>query len=79
MLTFVGVINSRADNTPSDSWQRKFAEEYSAFFIGTGIVSCGIGIPLLIIGISRTKTNTAQLIKCNETSCIPSIGIRITF
>jgi hypothetical protein len=47
--------------------------------IGVGAISTGIGIPLWMVGGYRKYLIKGQLAKFNDTSYIPSIGIRITF
>lgn len=52
---------------------------YGGVIIGVGAISSGIGIPLWIVGGNRKYLIKGQLAKFNDTSYIPSIGIRITF
>ena len=49
------------------------------FLVLGGAVCSGIAIPVCITGFSRRSQITLQLAKFNDTSYIPSIGIRISF
>ena len=47
--------------------------------IGGGALTSILGIPIWIVGGNRKYIIKGQLAKFNDTSYIPSIGIRITF
>jgi hypothetical protein len=62
--------------SPDHSWS---AGDTGAVIACIGAVSTLVGIPLGLTGNERKSSITLQLAKFNDTSYIPSIGIRITF
>jgi hypothetical protein len=52
---------------------------WGGILIGSGALSTSVGIPIWIVGGNRKYIIKGQLTKFNDTSYIPSIGIKITF
>lgn len=50
-----------------------------ALVLTGGCAALGIGIPVWIVGGNRKNTINIHLAKFQDTSCIPSIGFKLTF
>ena len=69
----------KIDSSPLFSGKGVIEVVSGAFLIGVGTIITCIGVPLWISGASRKSKIEIALVKFEDTSYVPSFGLKITF